>query len=217
MSPGLRFVLIADGSSDRVLIHPLRWLLGALGHSPVDGQPLDFEFVDPKPETLTKKASLAAQEDCDLIFVHRDAEGLAYGARIREIRDAVPSIASPPVVCVVPVRMTEAWLLIDEQALRAAANNPRGRVRLDMPRLKSLESIGDPKERLHGLLRRASELTGRRAAKFRISEVKHRLAELIEDYSPLRSLPAFQALEAELRQALEEFGNSRRARGVQQP
>jgi len=44
--------------------------------------------------------------------------------RVREIREAV----THPHVALVPVRMTEAWFLHDEEAIRRASGNPNGRV-----------------------------------------------------------------------------------------
>ena len=109
-----------------------------------------------------------------------------------------------PAVCIVPVRMMEAWLLFDEQALRHAAGRPSGRLSLGLPRLQHLESLPDPKDRLHRLLIEASGATGRRRKKFPAVERVHRLADLIEDYSPLRALPAFRELEQDLRNVLVE-------------
>jgi hypothetical protein len=42
-----------------------------------------------------------------------------------------------PVVCVVPVRMMEAWLLIDEMAIRRVAGNPNGRIPIELPVLNN--------------------------------------------------------------------------------
>ena len=50
------------------------------------------------------------------------------------------------VVCVVPVRMQEAWLLIDEAALRRAAGDPNGTQPLAMPDVQRLEELADPKQ-----------------------------------------------------------------------
>jgi hypothetical protein len=92
--------------------------------------------------------------------------------------------------------MTEAWLLIDEEALRRAAGNPNGRTPLKLPSITQLENIPNPKDELHRLLKDASELTGRRLRQFNVQERARRLADLIEDFSPLRKLSAFQELEA---------------------
>lgn len=119
-----------------------------------------------------------------------------------EIRGALVGIESPPAVCVVPVRMTEVWLLLDEAALREAAGYPGGKMLLEFPGLSALETIPNPKVMLHELLKKASGFSGRRLQKFRPDEVIHRLAHLIRDYSRLRQLPAFRALEQELGEVL---------------
>jgi hypothetical protein len=94
--------------------------------------------------------------------------------------------------------MTEAWLLIDETAIRTAARNPNGKIKLGIPAIKKLENLPDPKDVLHELLRQASEAQGRDLKKFRVHAMVHRLAELIEDYSSLRQLSAFQQFESDL-------------------
>jgi len=81
--------------------------------------------------------------------------------RVAEIEDAVVGLSDPQVP-VVPVRMQEAWLPIDKQALRRAAGNPHSGVSLAMPTIDTLEQIPDPKQVLHDLLLDASRLTGRR-------------------------------------------------------
>ena len=80
--------------------------------------------------------------------------------------------------------MTEAWLLIEEAALRKAADNPKGSDRLEFPGIAQLEKI-PAKDVLYNLLRIASGYTGRRLKKFKVERAAHRLADLIEDYSPL--------------------------------
>ena len=66
---------------------------------------------------------------CDVLFIHRDADKEPHTVREKEIRNAVaealPNELAPSAVCVIPVRMMEAWLLFDEPALRKAADNPK--------------------------------------------------------------------------------------------
>lgn len=50
--------------------------------------------------------------------------------------------------------------------------------------------------------RQASELSSRRLRSFSASDCTHRVAELINDFSPLRALPAFAALETELKEVI---------------
>ena len=102
--------------------------------------------------------------------------------------------------------MQEAWLLFDERALRRAAGNPNGRELLDLPGADQIEGIPDPKRVLSDLLREASGLSGRRRSRLAVSERAVRMADLIDDFSPLRALSAFNAMEEEVRQLVQAQG-----------
>jgi hypothetical protein len=144
---------------------------------------------------------------CELLFIHRDAEKEPRQKRVDEIRKAKEEAGesvSVPTVCVVPVRMTEAWLLFDETALRRAAANPNGKHPLQLPDLTKLEDKPDPKELLYKLLGEASGLGSHRRKKLRVEELVHRVAEFIDDFASLRAMPAFKALEDELKQVIQE-------------
>ena len=147
-------------------------------------------------------------QPCDLLFVHRDAERASRAERVIEIGKAQDLCAEPrlPAVCVVPVRMTEAWLLFDEAAIRRAAGNPNGHVQLALPDLRDVESLSDPKAILHHQLVVASELGKRRSKTFPVGIAAGRLADHILDFAPLRQLTAFSALEQDLQQLIEEQG-----------
>jgi hypothetical protein len=103
--------------------------------------------------------------------------------------------------------MTEAWLLFDPVAIRLAADNPNGRVRLNLPRVREIEQVVDPKKQLADLLCIASEKSGRRLDQFKrdLAGRVHRVAEVINDFSPLRALQAFKRFEAETEGALTRF------------
>jgi hypothetical protein len=193
----LRFTLLTDGSSDRVLLCHLQWILRQVFGPKVaiQSQWADLGSLRKKPKTLTERICVALDlYPCDLLLVHRDAEGPDSSLRYTEIEQAVnESHISTPTVPVVPIRMTEAWLLFDEQAVRRAAGNPNGGTPLDIP-VRNPEAVVDPKALLHDALRTASGLTGRRLQRFRTSEAVHRVAEYIDDFSPLRHVPAFQSL-----------------------
>ena len=106
-----------------------------------------------------------------------------------------------PVVCVVPVRMQEAWLLIDESALKRAAGNPENHRKLPMPLVKRLEDLPDPKGILHNLPREASGCEGpRRLKNFNrdLGKCVQLVAEHIGDFGLLRGLAAFRELEAQV-------------------
>lgn len=204
MSP-ITFTLVSDGSSDRALLPVLEWLLRQNSTRDLQSQWADLRQIRHPPRSLGDRIRVALELfPCDLLLVHRDAEGTPRENRVEEIRRHLTEPQDPPAVCVVPVRMQEAWLLFDESALRMAADNPRGRVPLSMPDPGDLEAIPDPKDLLFTLLEAASELRGRRLRRLNVPARVHRLADLIEDFSPLRRLSAFQALEEDVRRILAE-------------
>ena len=200
----LRFTLVADGSSDRALLPIFIWLLREhFGRIPIQPEFADLRRLPNPPRELFERIAKSVElYPCDLLFVHRDAEREPIESRVAEIREALGRCAldKRPVVCVVPVRMQEAWLLIDECALRKAAGNPRGRQRLDIPEPKKLEDLPDPKQILHDLLREASGFRGRRLKGFirDVGSHVHRVAEQIDDFSVLRELTAFRRVECQV-------------------
>jgi hypothetical protein len=205
----LRYTLLSDGSSDRALIPILTWAISEhLPTSAIQSEWADLRRLPRVPRGLSARIGAALElYPCDLLFVHRDAERQAAADRIAEVEAAVQALApgiDVPVVSVVPVRMQEAWLLIDESAVRRAAGNPNGRQAVELPSLDRIESVPEPKEVLHALLRRCSGLHGRRLRRFPTSERAVRVAEFISDFAPLREVPAFAAFETHLAQLIEE-------------
>ena len=200
----ISYTLLTDGSSDRALMPVLNWLIRDL-HARADMQAnwADLFRLPIAPSSLAERIERSIElYPCDLLFVHRDAETASLATRKDEIARALEQaqkrLALPPAVCVSPIRMQEAWLLFDEPAIRRAAGNPHGSQRLALPKLKTVESLPDPKEMLYECLRTASGLSGRHLRKFRERSVVHRVADLIEDFAPLRKLSAFRVLEKDL-------------------
>ena len=196
----LACTLLADGASDRVLEPVLRWLLDT--HCP-DATDLQFAaYLPGNPKGLAARmANAIDQYPCELLFVHRDAESINPELRRREIDDAwTPQAVGQHLVAIIPVRMTEAWLLLDEAAIRTASGNPNGTMPLKLPVATRLESLKNPKELLFEALRTASGLSAGRLKAFSPEARRHRVAELMTSYEPLRALPSFVRLEAQLKQ-----------------
>ena len=112
---------------------------------------------------------------------------------------------SIPHVPIVPVRMTEAWLLADAQVIREAAGNPNGTTLLDLPRPADIERLADPKKVLFDALVLASSNKPRLRKTFDKRRARRLVAEYTEDFGPLRSLIAFRSFEEDLRGALERL------------
>jgi hypothetical protein len=214
----IRYTLLCDGSSDKALIPIINWTIQQ--HSPeTEPEPVwaDFSSVIEPPKAGNLSARIRTAVDnypCDWLFVHRDAEKELPAARHQEIdsawRQVEPDNPALQIVRIIPVRMTEAWLLIDKQAIRKAAANPNGRQSISLPALRNIEDHPDPKQLLAELLRQASGLTGRRLEKF----IRHErqaiqiVAEEIEDFSPLRALPAFRMFEDTVKNLLTTIPTS---------
>lgn len=208
----LRFTLRADGTSDDMLMPVVRWVI--CQHLPIDvavnGQfAMWFGYRGSSQKGLAESIKLSVDlAPCDLLIVHRDVEKESRKSRVEEINKSLEQLKSaatqlPECVRLVPTRMSEAWLLFDEQAIRSAAGNPNGKVPLLLPKLATVEDIADPKETLRDLLAIASELSGRRLKKFQTGGLPRVVAHYIEDFSPLRRLKSFQEFEEEIKAFLQ--------------
>jgi len=124
------YTLVADGSSDKVLLPILTWSLQQRDVTPIMEQWADIGRTPGGTEDRLKTA--LDLYPCDVLFVHRDAESQPSDLRRAQIADALrwTLVRHIPVV---PVRMMEAWLLIDESAIRSAAGNPNGTENLSLP------------------------------------------------------------------------------------
>jgi hypothetical protein len=210
----LIYGLVADGLSDRCLMPIVEWVLGQSiafqRHSPqlrIAGEFIDPSEFRPPAKTTEARVAMALKHcRCDILFVHRDAEKESLESRTAEIRAAASQHASS-LVPIVPVRMTEAWLLFDEQAIRRASDNPNGTVPLNLPNLSKVEFLPDPKTVLREAMEAASEKHGRRLKRFRseFGRRRQRIVEYIDDFSPLRKLSAFESFVHEARHTLDDF------------
>lgn len=200
----IKLTLLSDGPADRALIPILRWLLIQRGNNLLfESHWADLSRMRPQPRGLSKRILAATTlYPCDILFIHRDAENQPYELRYREIEQAISAVSHSGFnvqhICVVPVRMQEAWLLFDAQAIREAAGNPGGTSRLNLPPLSRLEHITNPKSILYELLSAASEMHGRHLIRFNAKKRACTVTSHIDDYSPLASLPAFRRLQSDV-------------------
>lgn len=211
----LRFTLIGEGSTDDALMPIIQWLLEHPSLGLLPDVEIDARFVSrelfPGEYGLEEHIAATFQDiPSNLIFVHQDADAPTATVHAREINVAIPNARRQvrdlsPAIPVVPVREMEAWLLIDEPAIRRVARNPHGRAGLSLPRVHEIESCLAPKAILRDALRAASELPRRRWT--RVDRIRPRdVADEIEDFSPLRQLPAFRAFETDVRRVIAEQG-----------
>ncbi len=185
----VKYTLLTDGSSDRSLIRIIDWVLGRAKSGLASGfisQYADLRLLSERATKLDKRIRQTIDcFPCDMLFIHRDAENRPWSARITEIQEAAIAAAVQCHIAVVPVRMTEAWLLTNEQAIRKAADNPNGQIELDLQHWVVLRPSGSKKS-LRDLIMAASEKRGRQRDKIKhdLSFRIHRVAELTDDFSP---------------------------------
>lgn len=201
----VRYTLLAEGSSDSALLPILDWCIRQRDNgSSILSQRADFGHLRHPPKGLTERILKAIDLfPCDLLFIHRDADAQPFQNRHDEISTAVAAIPDKPAsfprhVCVVPIRMTEVWLLTSDNALRHAAGNPNGTAPLNLPPVNRLERHADPKRLLSQSLEKASGLRSRNLKKFSASRAVHNISNHITDFASLRQLGAFRKFEADL-------------------
>lgn len=199
----LSFTLVSDGPTDRALIRPLLWLLEQHSSKVFKAEWPDLRKLRSPPRSLRDRISAALElAPCDLLFIHRDAERESPATRAAEVAEALAEVSHGAAIPVVPVRMTEAWFLWNERAIRRASGNPRGRDALTLPAPKRVEEVRDPKTDLREALAVAGGRAEDRSA-YR-SAALLRVAEEIEDYAPLRAASAFASLEADVRRVVAD-------------
>lgn len=202
----VRHTLVSEGTTDGNLIPIIDWTLREAAQVELArGVRAEFWRLPSPPESLADKLVKATELfPCEILFIHRDADREPPVHRYQEIQAAVEAATKTgcvlPAVAVVPVRMLEAWLMFDERAIRCAAGNPNGTAPIDLPPLKSVEERPDPKSDLRKALRTASELKGRRLKKFNSAQAFWRVLDFVEDFSPLRQIPAYCGFEASVRE-----------------
>ncbi|RKN41783.1 DUF4276 family protein [Streptomyces hoynatensis] len=203
----LRVLFLSEGSSDGGLVPHIE-KIAAQVEAPVIVSAPDLSWLrQPVGREVSDKLQAVRRlsDDYDLALPHRDADKFSTEARRDEISTSAaaawPGLAYVPVI---PVRMLEAWLLLDEAAIRQVAGNPRGRVNLQLPKASSVEKLPDPKKFLKETIAKASELRGRRLEELnkRFPRNRHRLLELLDVEGPVSEVTSWKVFVSELTAAL---------------
>ena len=206
----VRFLLVCEGSSDAALIPHIRRLLVQFGQTDPEGVP----WTRGRPLVDKIREGLQLSGGCNLLFTHRDADSYqdtqsaGPNRRYAEICKAVHAAGyTGEWVGIVPVQMTESWLLLDEAAIRRVAGRPQGNEPLGLPDPNQVESEPDPKSRLFEALIAASGTSGRRLRNFRrdLPRLRHRLLEDLPIGSLMEQVPSWVRFRDNLATALTRF------------
>jgi hypothetical protein len=187
MNNRITFLLLCEGTSDMPLAQVIEKLVVRSGANPVTGIPRASErglrSTEDKLEHLLEiiRSLDLEQQSLDFVVVHCDADSKDPEMRIAKIRDALieKGIIGIPVV---PVQMTEAWLLTDADAIRTVVGRPSKQTDLQLPAISRIEHTHDPKRTLFNALREASDTTGRDRKKLNsnLGEYRRRLLQRID-------------------------------------
>ncbi len=219
----LKLALIAEGSSDhRFLPLVLRRLTINLcaNHATrmvdVDNEVLDLTAMRAADPTVASRSIRGRQilletaGAFNVLFVHADGGGDPEAARAAHFDPLADwtaqqtTLATSRPVAVIPVREMEAWVLADGDALRSAFGTVLSNSDLGIPaRARDVESVADPKQTLNQAYDRV--VGRRRRRKERASNFLGSIGESVR-LERLRQIPAFQDLDRDLRQALDDLG-----------
>jgi len=200
----VHFVLICEGSSDEALIPHLRSLLVECGIKEATGVAPDFDRLPERRNRDVESKVLAALElesNVDVLFIHRDADSVDPNPRYDEISAAIGRAGYTNAwIGVVPVQETEAWLLLDERAIRRVSGRPNGRVVLNLPTPNLVERLPSPKEKLLHAILLASETSGRRykTLKRKLPALRANLLTELKLGGPLNSLSSWARLKRDV-------------------
>lgn len=205
----MRALFLADGPSDLPLATHLEALCAENGRE-VQVTPIDPRHLSAGGRTVEGRLRivLAQDVDPDLVFIHRDAEAQGPEQRVAEVHAGATAAGVPlkKVVPVVPVRMTEAWLVLDEAEIRRVAGRPASSNVLGLPPIGTVETIPDPKALLQEALMKAGAPSGRRRRRqFERDFGQHRalLLQRLDLGGPINQLSAWQRLKGNIALALE--------------
>ncbi|MEU6484421.1 DUF4276 family protein [Streptomyces sp. NPDC046887] len=202
-----RILFTGEGSSDNGLVPHIEFVAAKCG-VPVAVTSPDFGRLNHAKAHAVRDKLRAVQGfggDYDLVIVHRDADRGPAEERRLEIAEAMAQEwPGQNHIAVVPVRALEAWLLLDESAIRQVAENPNGRARLVLPRGITAEQIKDPKAALRTALATANGSTGRRLEKFRqrFPHHRHKLLQRLDPGGPVTQLSSWREFIEDLQKAL---------------
>lgn len=144
-------------------------------------------------------------------IVHADADsGSPVGALAerylpgQQLLEAEANPACPVVLPLIPVHMTEAWMLADPEALLMTLNTPYTASQLQLPSPAGAERKADPKAFLEETLRTAQSHLKRKNYRIELADLYALLADTIS-LERLSLLGSYRQFEKDLEKALRSL------------
>ncbi len=192
-------LFVCEGTSDQPLADIVEYLFAERGRTLRLSKP-DFTVLRAVRRDVRSKLVAGARlmdAPFDVAVVHRDADNAGWEERRDEIEQAI-TLAGIECGCipVIPIRMTEAWLLLDEQEIRDVAGNPNGHNAIPLPKIHEVEGVANPKVLLQHCLLQAASVRGRRrqTAATRFPQHRRQLLERLDMHGPVTRLSSWKML-----------------------
>lgn len=197
--------LYAEGSTDQrflpeVIRRTIKQNLNQSGQPYIDVQPVNpisFSKIGMKQDECILHAARQAV-NYNILIVHTDADHRTAERALKErfypgyllvqqAKDGVCSCILP----IVPVHMTEAWMLADPEALRTALGTYKSTQELGLPlKAKLVEADSNPKQTLKMIVSKANTHRSR-SRQLEVSSLYTILGRTV-DLSRLSAVPAYQ-------------------------
>ena len=181
----------------------------------------EIEIFDPvclKPipgnikEKALRYATKAAKGGATILCLHADADARtddqAFNDRINPAFQAILKQENSQDICqnlvpIVPIQMTEAWMLADKELLKKELGTAKHDTELGIN--KKPEDISKPKDVIKKAIQIArKDLTKRRRSKLTISELYSPIGQKIE-LIKLQSLPSYEKFENAVRDVFKKL------------
>lgn len=161
-------------------------------------------------EYVLKAATLAEADKLMVLCVHTDADGPTdvktvtnkIDPAFAEVQATLNGVCKN-LVAIVPVRMTEAWMLADKDALKGEIGTIKTNVQLGLTRLP--ESIANPKETINETIRLAFDHRSERSRnQVNIGDLYEPMG-VTADLAKLSTLPSYQKFREAVRDAFRRL------------
>lgn len=147
-----------------------------------------------------------------IMCIHCDAddnsEETVLKTKLTPVIDAIDTLEEDcckNIVAIIPVYMTESWMLANPELLASRIDKSISLSDLGLPKIGRVETISDPKQTIIDAIN-VSERTGRRRSKkLSISQLYSPISKELE-LKDLRNLKSFQIFETRCREALIKLG-----------
>lgn len=210
----LSSALYCEGTTDAHFLRPLLLRLceglAARSREPVEVADPLILVDEPRHKGLPRSERIAlAANAADgawlVLFIHADADGRnGQTARVERVQPGIDRLAGTfgrnrQAVAVIPIRMTESWVLADTDALRQAIGTTRDDRALGLADalVHGADRVRDPK----ALLRDAFIAARPHAHAAQLSAYLGQIGEAVS-FERLRRLEAFRQVESDLEDAL---------------